>query len=111
MRSAARGKPTSRPEVTNVSSAGLWILIDGQENFLPFAQFPWFRNATIAQLTNVRRPSPHHLHWPDLDVDLSVESIESPEDFPLVSRLQSPNPSAERRTVRARTRTTRSGRP
>jgi hypothetical protein len=32
---------------------------------------------------NVRWPSPDHLHWPDLDVDLSVESIEHPEKFPL----------------------------
>jgi hypothetical protein len=31
-------------------------------------------------------PSPHHLRWPDLDVDLAVESIRDPEKFPLVSR-------------------------
>jgi hypothetical protein len=31
-------------------------------------------------------PSPHHLRWPDLDVDLAVESIRNPEKFPLVSR-------------------------
>jgi len=34
---------------------------------------------------------PHHLHWPDLDVDLAVESIEHPERFPLVSQKR-PNP-------------------
>jgi hypothetical protein len=28
---------------------------------------------------------PEHLYWPDLDIDLSVESIEHPERFPLVS--------------------------
>ena len=29
------------------------------------------------------------LYWPDLDVDLAVESIEHPERFPLVSKVQS----------------------
>jgi hypothetical protein len=51
-----------------------------------FEKFPWFRDASIAQLTRVELPSPHHLRWPDLDVDLAVESIRSPEKFPLVSR-------------------------
>jgi hypothetical protein len=34
----------------------------------------------------VERPSPHHLRWPDLDIDLALASIEHPERFPLVSR-------------------------
>jgi hypothetical protein len=34
---------------------------------------------------NVEWPSTDHLYWPDLDVDLSVRSIEHPEEFPLVS--------------------------
>jgi hypothetical protein len=40
-------------------------------------------------LVRVRMPSSHHLYWPDLDVDLAVESIEHPERFPLVSRVRS----------------------
>jgi hypothetical protein len=28
------------------------------------------------------RPQPQHLYWPDLDVDLSVDSIEHPERYP-----------------------------
>jgi hypothetical protein len=27
-----------------------------------------------------------HLHWPDLDIDLAVESIEHPERFPLIAK-------------------------
>jgi len=75
--------------VTNISPTGFWVLLDGRELFLPFADFPWFRSATVGQITNVRRPSPHHLHWPDLDVDLAMDSIEHPERFPLVS-LETP---------------------
>jgi hypothetical protein len=73
-------------EVTNVSPHGFWLLIDEKECFISFKIFPWFREASIAQLTNVKRPSPRHLYWPDLDVDLAVESIEHPERYPLVIR-------------------------
>lgn len=76
---------TSTVELGNVSAHGLWLLVDEQELFLPFDAFPWFREATIAQLSNVERPAPGHLRWPDLDVDLSLESIEHPDRYPLVS--------------------------
>jgi hypothetical protein len=62
------------------------MLIDDREMFLAFEDFPWFREATIAAMHNVERPSPHHLYWPELDVDLHVDSIEHPERFPLKSK-------------------------
>ena len=89
MRSAERGKRTSVVEVTNVSRHGLWLLLGVRELFLPFDKFPWFREAPIAKLVRVELPSPDHLYWPDLDVDLAVESIEHPERFPLVSKARS----------------------
>jgi hypothetical protein len=54
--------------------------------FLPFDKFPWFKHAPVAAVLHVEWPQPHHLYWPDLDVDLDVESIEHPEKFPLVSK-------------------------
>lgn len=91
MRSARRGKSISDVEVTNVSQHGFWLLVGGRELFLPFKKFPWFKDAPVAQLLNVALPHPTHIYWPDLDVDLSVESIEFPERFPLVSRTQPNN--------------------
>jgi hypothetical protein len=60
-------------------------MIERTEYFLPFEHFPWFRDATIGQLTNVQLPNTHHLYWPDLDIDLAVESLAHPERYPLVS--------------------------
>jgi hypothetical protein len=77
--------------VTNVSQHGFWVLVEDRELFLPFRKFPWFKNAPIAQLLNVELPHRTHLYWPDLDVDLSIESIEFPERFPLVSRARPDN--------------------
>ena len=76
----------SEPEVTNISKYGFWLLLDESEYFLPFAQFPWFRAAPVAAILNVKRLHAEHLYWPDLDVDLELNSIRSPEDYPLVTR-------------------------
>ncbi len=76
------GTITSAPEVTHVSRHGLWLLLGDEELLLPFEHFPWFRNATIAQLMQVEWPTPGHLYWPELDVDLAVESIRDPSAFP-----------------------------
>ncbi|MFW0860307.1 MAG: DUF2442 domain-containing protein [Dehalococcoidia bacterium] len=43
-----------------------------------------FEDASIASILNVELPQPHHLYWPDLDVDLELESLDSPERYPLV---------------------------
>lgn len=61
MRSAKPGAGTSGVELSNVSPHGLWLLVDQVERYLPFDEFPWFRDATIRQLAR-------------------------PSDFPLVSR-------------------------
>ena len=88
MKSETLGKSTSAAEVTNISQHGFWLLISGRELFLPFSEFPWFKNAPVGSILNVELPHPQHLYWPDLDVDLSVESIEHPERFPLISRQE-----------------------
>ncbi|MBI3030365.1 MAG: DUF2442 domain-containing protein [Candidatus Rokubacteria bacterium] len=101
MRSAQRGKRTSRVEVANVSSHGFWLLLNDRELFLSFEAFPWFRDAPIAKLVHVQLLSPGHLYWPKLDVDLAVESVEHPERFPLVSKVRS-NSRLQRTPARGR---------
>ena len=99
MKSAKLGPPTL-VEVSNVSTTGLWLLIGDKERFLSFADFPWFKEARIREVVNVELQSPNHLYWPDLDIDLAVESIDHPERFPLVSRARSntaKKPSLQRR--------------
>ncbi len=80
------GNAISAVEVTNVSTHCFWLLLGDEELAVPYAQFPWFRKATIEQLVDVQRPTENHLYWPQLDVDLSVESIRQPEAFPLLSK-------------------------
>ncbi len=73
-------------DVTNVSTHCIWLTLGNEGLAVPFTEFPWFKRATIEQLSEVQRLSEDHLYWPQLDVDLSIESIRRPESFPLVSR-------------------------
>ena len=102
MKSAALGRSISLVEVTNLSPHGFWLFIGERELFVPFKEFPWFREASVRQISNVELPSAHHLYWPDLDIDLGVESIEHPEKYPLMSRAQ---PHKRLQPSRARRRT------
>ena len=85
MKLQKHGKFTSTLEVTNIDSRGFWILLNGKELYLDYSAFPWFIDASVKQIINVVMESENHLHWPALDVDLTVEMIEHPERFPLKS--------------------------
>ena len=81
------GTSTSEAEVTNISRHGVWLLLDERELFMSFEEFPWFADAAVKAIVNVERPQPDHLYWPDLDIDLCVDSIEHPEKYPLRARV------------------------
>ncbi|MCP5006360.1 MAG: DUF2442 domain-containing protein [Planctomycetes bacterium] len=83
MKSLENGKNILKPEITNISEHGFWILFGKKEYFLPFGEYPWFLNAKISSLINVTLIHDHHLYWPELDVDLSTEILVHPERYPL----------------------------
>ena len=84
MSSATLGTPTL--EVTNISRHGIWLYWHDREFLLAYEQFPWFRDAKVSDILDVRLESPEHLYWPALDVDLSLSILQEPERYPLVSR-------------------------
>jgi len=77
---------TLEAEVTQIDKQGIWLLIGEKESFLSFEDFPWFRSAPITSIQNVELVNARHLYWPDLDIDLTVESIEHPAKFPLIAK-------------------------
>ena len=83
MSSLAPGKNTSVIEVTNISAHGIWILVRDKELFMSYEDFPWFKDQTVKTITHVEEQSRDHFYWPDLDIDLTMEIIENPSQFPL----------------------------
>lgn len=83
MNSKMLGKNTASVEVSHISGNGVWLLTDDRELFMSYENFPWFKDAPIGKILNVEETRPGHFYWPDLDVDLTTEIIEHPEQFPI----------------------------
>lgn len=84
MKLQSPGKSILKVEVTQISPNGIWALVKGEEFFMSFEDFPWFQNATVAQIHNVCLLHETHLRWADLDVDLHIDSLKSLEKYPLI---------------------------
>jgi len=83
MNSEVPGIVTSVSEVTDITFLGFWLWVDGHEYFVPFDDYPVFKNATVAQIYTVERLGPTQFHWPELDADIELEALVHPENYPL----------------------------
>ncbi|HMA96773.1 MAG TPA: DUF2442 domain-containing protein [Polyangiaceae bacterium] len=104
MKSPRSKKTTSPVEVQHMSAHGFWLFVEstGRENFLWFSEFPWFKQATVANILAVEIEGNHILHWPELDVDLDLCQLEDPKRYPLIARTKKPTSPlrvAEQRTT------------
>jgi len=79
----ARGKSTSEVEVSHIDKHGFWLCIKDKEYFLPYDEYPWFKDAKVKEILNVQLLHGHHLYWPQLDVDLEIDSLKNPQEYPL----------------------------
>ena len=84
MRSQTLGSSISEIEISNISSHGLWVYVKGKEYFLPYDEYPWFKEAQIGDILEVELLHETHLHWPRLDVDLELACLGAPEQYPLI---------------------------
>lgn len=85
MKSSSIGTTTLEPvEILNISRYGVWVAVKGHEYFLSYQDFPWFKHGTIEQILHVELLHNVHLYWPDLDVDLTIDILKKPENYPLI---------------------------
>ena len=76
-------KPVS---VLMINAQGIMINVGGQDFFLSYNRVPWFKDATIKSVLNVQLSGKNAIEWPELDVDLEIDSLRHPERYPLVMR-------------------------
>jgi hypothetical protein len=88
MQSERVGENTLEIEVTNISSHGIWLYLNNKEYFMSYEEYPWFRDAKVSDILNVQLQHSNHIYWPDLDIDLSIHSIEDPAKYPLIARTR-----------------------
>lgn len=60
---------------------GINVVVNGKAYFLRYTDFPWFEYCNVFELRNITADK-WGVYWNDLDIDLSIESIENPELYP-----------------------------
>jgi hypothetical protein len=85
MKSEQLGLNTS-VKVLGLTPHGLWLFAKGEEYFLSYHSFPWFKSAPVSAVFNVEEQGRHGLYWADLDIDLSIDGIRHPEKYPLIAK-------------------------
>ena len=83
MNSSVSGKNILAYEVTNISRKGFWLLVDDKEYFISYSQYPEFLEMNLNQIFNVKSIDLKQFHWSDKDIDIDIESLKTPETFPL----------------------------
>ena len=75
-------------EVTKITSEGILLLVNEQALWVNYHDFPWLKEQTIKSILNVEVQSPGYICWPDLDVHLTEDMINNPDQYSLEVKLQ-----------------------
>ena len=85
MKSSKRGKTISA-SVENITPFGIWLFVKDKEYFLNYKDYPYFREQVLSAIQDVQLLHGHHLYWPQLDVDLEIDNLDNPDNYPLQYR-------------------------
>lgn len=72
--------------VLMINNQGIMISVEGNDYFLSYNRVPWLKDATVRNILNIKMSGKNAVEWPDLDIDLEIDSLKHPERYPLVMR-------------------------
>lgn len=72
--------------VLMINAQGIMVSVDGNDYFLSYNRVPWMKDAPVRSVLNVQKEGRSSIVWPDLDVDLEIESLKHPERYPLIMK-------------------------
>lgn len=84
MKSEKRGKDILVC-VENITPFGIWLFVKEKEYFLSYRDHPFFKDQPLQAIQKVQLLHGYHLYWPELDIDLEIDVLEHPEQYPLTS--------------------------
>ena len=67
-----------------INAQGIMLSVCGNDYFLSYNRIPWMRGASINNVLNVKMSGRNAIEWPDLNVDLEIDSLKHPERYPLI---------------------------
>lgn len=83
MISSKNGINTLACSITNIIPFGFWMLIEDNEYFISFSDYPAFKDKTISQILDFNFISPNQLTWKTLDIDIEIDALKNPQQYPL----------------------------
>ena len=75
---------TTLVSVLMINAQGIMLSVQGHDYFLSYNRIPWMLDAPIRSVLNVQMSGSEAIEWPDLDVDLEIDSLRHPKRYPLV---------------------------
>ena len=72
--------------VLMINDKGIMLTVKGNDYFISYNRIPWMRHACISDALDVRMSGRNAIWWPNLDVDLEIESLKHPERYPLIMK-------------------------
>lgn len=69
-----------------INADGMMLSVLGRDYFVSFNRVPWLRDARVSSVLNVRMSGANAIEWPELDVDLEIDSLRHPERYPLLMK-------------------------
>ncbi len=69
-----------------INAQGMFLSVKGQDYFVSYDRIPWLRTAPVWSALNVQLSGRDSIEWPDLDVDLEIDSLRYPERYPIVMK-------------------------
>ena len=86
MSALAHGSSSFEVVVTLRSAYGAWLGSRSKAFLMPYTAFPGFENQPAKSLLSVAGQFPVHFLWPDIDINLTAQSIEHPARLPLTAK-------------------------
>lgn len=72
-------------KVLSITGQGILITIKEGDFFLNYKSYPWFKNAKINEVLNIKRDQ-EAIYWDSLDVEIEIDSILNPQNYPLIAK-------------------------
>lgn len=72
--------------VLMINAQGIMLSVLGNDYFVSYNRLPWMKDASIKSVLNVQMSGNDAIEWPDLDVDLEIDSLKHPERYPLIMK-------------------------
>ncbi len=70
--------------VLMINAQGIMLSVCGNDYFLSYNRIPWMRDASVSNVLNIKMSGRNAIEWPDLHVELEIDSLKHPERYPLI---------------------------